>query len=150
MTMFTHRGDVEAYLKLLQKTVVLMAEDLHKVGSPVEPRMKVEDIIDSYMKQASGPNVLEEILMQDGSLTKEQILRNGYMAHTITALKCYAEEANIKKWKRGFKWITFSLDGKEIAAISIKGSFPGEVRDTVGLLAYDHNVDPEKIEVGYR
>lgn len=150
MTVFTRGSDMEAYLKLLRKTVVLMAEDLHKAGSPVDRSLRVEDIIDSYMKQASGPSVLEELMIQDGSLTMEAVQRNSYMAHTITALKCYAEEANLKKWKRGFKWITFSLDGKEIAAISIKGSFPGEVKDTVGLLAYDRNVDPDKIEVGYR
>ena len=147
---FTRGRDVEAYMKLLQKTVVLMAEDLHKVGLPVDSSLSVESIIDSYMKQASGPTVLEELLIQNGCLTMEQVQRNSYMAHTVTALKCYAEEANLKKWKRGFKWITFSLEGKEIAAISIKGSFPGEVKDSVELLAYEHGVDPEKIEVGYR
>lgn len=48
------------------------------------------------------------------------------------------------------KWITFSLNGKEIAAISIKGSFSGEIDDTVKLLAYEKEVDTSEIVVGIR
>ena len=48
------------------------------------------------------------------------------------------------------KWITFILNGKEIASISIKGSFPGEVEETVKLLAYEKEVEPSEIVVGIR
>ena len=48
------------------------------------------------------------------------------------------------------KWITFSLNGNEIAAISIKGSFSGEIDETVKLLAYEKEVDPSEIVVGIR
>lgn len=48
------------------------------------------------------------------------------------------------------KWITFSLDGKEIAAMSVKGTFPGEIKATIELLAYEKGVDPGKIVVGSR
>lgn len=55
-----------------------------------------------------------------------------------------------KKKATEAKWITFSLNEKEIAAISIKGSFPGEIDDTVKLLAYEKEVDPSEIVVGIR
>lgn len=48
------------------------------------------------------------------------------------------------------KWITFSLNGKEIAAISIKGSFSGEIDETVKLLSYEKEVAPSEIVVGIR
>ena len=48
------------------------------------------------------------------------------------------------------RWITFSLDGKEIAAVTIKGSFPGEIQDTKELLACEKGVDPSEIVVGTR
>lgn len=48
------------------------------------------------------------------------------------------------------RWITFLLHGKEIAAITIKGLFPGEIEDTVKLLAYEKKVDPGEIIVGTR
>lgn len=48
------------------------------------------------------------------------------------------------------RWITFSMDGKEIAAVTIKGTFPGEIQATVELLAYEKGVDPSKITVGTR
>lgn len=49
-----------------------------------------------------------------------------------------------------FRWITFSLNGEEIAAISVKGLFSGEISDTVKLLAYEKGVDPSEIVVGAR
>ena len=48
------------------------------------------------------------------------------------------------------RWITFTLDGREIAAVSIKGFFPGEIKETVSLLAYENGVEPGKIIVGHR
>lgn len=48
------------------------------------------------------------------------------------------------------RWITFNIDGKEIAAITIKGTFPGEIKATAELLAYEKGVDPSKITVGTR
>lgn len=49
-----------------------------------------------------------------------------------------------------FRWVTFSLNGKEIAAISVKGLFPGEIQETVKLLAYEKGVTPAEITVGAR
>lgn len=49
-----------------------------------------------------------------------------------------------------YRWITFSLNGKEIAAITIKGLFPDEIQETVKLLAYEKGVDPSEITVGRR
>ena len=48
------------------------------------------------------------------------------------------------------RWITFNIDGKEIAAVTIKGLFPGEIESTVELLAYEKGVNPSKITVGTR
>jgi len=55
-----------------------------------------------------------------------------------------------KKKATEAKWITFSLNGNEIAAISINGSFSGEIDETVKLLAYEKEVDPSEIVVGIR
>lgn len=49
-----------------------------------------------------------------------------------------------------FRWVTFSLDGKEIAAISVKGIAPCEIQATVELLAYEKGVTPSEIVVGAR
>lgn len=49
-----------------------------------------------------------------------------------------------------FRWITFSLNGEEIAAISVKGLFPGEIQETVKLLAYENGVTTGEITVGAR
>lgn len=48
------------------------------------------------------------------------------------------------------KWVTFSLNGTEIAAISVKGLYPGEIQETVKLLAYEKGVTPAEITVGAR
>lgn len=48
------------------------------------------------------------------------------------------------------RWITFNIDGKEIAAVTIKGTFPGEIKATAELLAYERGVDPTKITIGTR
>lgn len=48
------------------------------------------------------------------------------------------------------RWITFSIDGKEIAAVTVKGTFHGEIKATIELLAYEKGVDPSKITVGTR
>lgn len=69
------------------------------------------------------------------------------------ALKEVSEEVVLdyqKKKATEAKWITFSLKGKEIAAISINGTFFGEVEDTVKLLAHEKEVDPREIVVGIR
>lgn len=150
MTVFTNGRDLERYIRVLQETVVLMAEDIHKCGAPISPYMKVEDVIDSYMKQASGPSVLESLLIEQGDISLEDVQRNSYMYYTVESLKRIAEEVSIKQLNKKAKWITFSLNGKEIAAISIKGSFPGEVKETVALLAYEKKVDPSEIVVGAR
>lgn len=46
------------------------------------------------------------------------------------------------------QWITFSLDGKEIAAISISGLSPDEIGETTELLAYEKGVSPDQIKIG--
>lgn len=43
-------------------------------------------------------------------------------------------------------WFVFkSPDGEELCSITVFGSFPGEVNDTKGLLAYEHGLRPEDI-----
>ena len=46
------------------------------------------------------------------------------------------------------EWITFSLAGKELCAITIKGLFPGEITATKEHLAYENGVCPNEIIVG--
>lgn len=48
------------------------------------------------------------------------------------------------------KWVTFTLNGKEIAAFTVKGMAPGEIQATVELLAYERGVAPSDIVVGTR
>ena len=49
-----------------------------------------------------------------------------------------------------YRWITFSLNGKEIAAFTVKGYVPGEIQATKELLAYEKGVAPSDIVVGTR
>ena len=49
-----------------------------------------------------------------------------------------------------FRWVTFSLNGTEIAAFTVKGMAPREIQATVELLAYERGVTPSDIVVGTR
>ena len=43
--------------------------------------------------------------------------------------------------------VAFFLNGKEISRYTIRGTFAGEMEETVNLLAYDHGVTPDQISV---
>lgn len=45
------------------------------------------------------------------------------------------------------EWKTFRLNGKLLAAYTLKETFPGEEAETLALLAYDHNCKAEDITV---
>jgi len=45
------------------------------------------------------------------------------------------------------KWKTFRLNGRLLAAYTLKDTFPGEEAATLELLAYDHKCKPEDITV---
>lgn len=56
---------------------------------------------------------------------------------------------DIRKGSRKAKeaWLIFTLDGKEIAAYSIKGTFSGELEATKDLLAFENHCPKEEIKV---
>jgi len=43
------------------------------------------------------------------------------------------------------EWILFTLRGREILAITVEGTFKGEIRATKELLAYERGCKPESI-----
>lgn len=43
------------------------------------------------------------------------------------------------------EWIAFCHEGQELGRISLDGMFPGELRATAELLAYEHGVPAEAI-----
>lgn len=45
------------------------------------------------------------------------------------------------------EWKTFRLNGKLLAAYTLKETFPGEEADTLALLAYENNCKTEDIAV---
>lgn len=45
------------------------------------------------------------------------------------------------------EWKTFRLNGKLLAAYTLKDTFPGEEADTLALLAYENNCSTEDIAV---
>lgn len=45
------------------------------------------------------------------------------------------------------RWLVFYNGKKELAAITLRGSFPGEVDATVELLAGQHGIQKEAIRV---
>lgn len=45
------------------------------------------------------------------------------------------------------EWKTFRLNGKLLAAYTLKDTFPGEEADTRALLAYENGCEPEDITV---
>lgn len=45
------------------------------------------------------------------------------------------------------EWKTFRLNGKLLLAITVKEIHPGEVTQTLALLAYENNCQPEDIAV---
>ena len=56
----------------------------------------------------------------------------------------------VKKKKKVVKWVTFSLNGKEVAAFTVKGMAPDEIKETAALLAYEKGVHRSEIVVGFR
>ena len=55
------------------------------------------------------------------------------------------KEAKEKQTMR--EWKTFRLNGKLLAAYTLKDTFPGEEADTLAFLAYEHNCKAEDITV---
>lgn len=45
------------------------------------------------------------------------------------------------------RWLVFYNGKKELAAITLRGTFPGEVEATVDLLAGEHGIPKEAIHV---
>lgn len=45
------------------------------------------------------------------------------------------------------QWLVFYLDDKELASYTLRGTFPGEAEDTIGLLAQEYGVPAEAIRV---
>ena len=43
------------------------------------------------------------------------------------------------------QWLVFSYNGKELLRYSIDGTFAGELKSTIGLLAYQHNISEKDI-----
>lgn len=44
------------------------------------------------------------------------------------------------------QWIVFSdSEGNELLKMTVKGSFEQEINSTIGLLAYENNIDPAEI-----
>lgn len=42
-------------------------------------------------------------------------------------------------------WLVFYCGGEEVFAYTVSGTFPGEMEETRGLLAYELGVDPDDI-----
>ena len=43
-------------------------------------------------------------------------------------------------------WIVFyGPDGKELCSYTVRGTFPGELQDTISLLAFEHGLSPGEI-----
>ena len=41
--------------------------------------------------------------------------------------------------------VFYGPDGNELAAYTLRGTFPGELQDTISLLAYEHGLSPGEI-----
>lgn len=47
-------------------------------------------------------------------------------------------------------WIVFrDNSGKELLKMTVKGSFEDEINSTIGLLAYENNIDPAEISFAF-
>jgi len=44
-------------------------------------------------------------------------------------------------------WIAFYHGERELAAVTLRGTFPGEIADTVDLLAYERGIPEDAIRV---
>lgn len=45
-------------------------------------------------------------------------------------------------------WFVFiHPDGRELCAMTVRGTFDGEIEDTLELLAYEHGISPTSITV---
>jgi hypothetical protein len=49
--------------------------------------------------------------------------------------------------KTGKDWLTFTLNGKDLWSITLEGLFPGEIRETKALLAYENGCSPKEISL---
>ena len=46
-----------------------------------------------------------------------------------------------------YRWVVFSIRGRELCRYSIKGTFTGEMEATVELLAYENGIEADEIEI---
>lgn len=44
------------------------------------------------------------------------------------------------------EWMVFSHDGKELARYTLRGTFYGELEDTICLLAYENSIPEDEIK----
>ena len=44
-------------------------------------------------------------------------------------------------------WVVFYHGKQELAAVTLQGMFPGEIRATIELLAYEHGILQDSISV---
>lgn len=60
------------------------------------------------------------------------------------------DDAGITYTTNHKQWVVFSDSaGKELYRMSIKGSFENEIASTIGLLAYENNIDPAEISIAF-
>lgn len=45
------------------------------------------------------------------------------------------------------QWVVFYHGKQELAAVTLQGLFPGEVRETIALLAYERGIPSQEISV---
>lgn len=45
------------------------------------------------------------------------------------------------------QWVVFYHGKQELAAVTLRGLFPGEIRATIELLAYEHGITQDSISV---
>lgn len=123
-----------------------------KIGgkSNDQNKRRLFDLLESYMMYVREEGYTDfGTWCQDNIEGKEQmdlLIAMYDKVSAVMSMLCF----DTRKGSGKRSWVTFSLNGKEIAAFTIKGMAPGEIQATVELLAYEKGVTPAEITVGAR
>lgn len=73
---YLNRAEFGRYNSLLEEVSTLLASDLTVICNLLGIEVTPEDLIETYVHNAKGPNVFEQTLINSGDCTRDDIMQN--------------------------------------------------------------------------
>lgn len=112
----------------------------------------VVDLLEGYLTYCRENGFTDfGVWCQDNTVNEHQAQIVCEIKDDVNAMMdvlCFTKKK--KDTSKNPRWVTFILNGKEIAAFTVMGMAYDEIKETVKLLAYEKGVDPDEIYIGTR